>query len=173
MKPEIMRRSVDKAVELGISMSSFVFIHAVGVLACTRNGIWEVRLQNFHECGFSDDDVLTMFRKQPMSFLTSGKKVKKIVELLLAMGKYNVSNIVNNSSSLGCSIERRLEPRLLILGVLESRNLIGTWSSFSRIYQCKDDEFYDVFIWPYYDEIGKEHITRYESRDKADEVVDA
>lgn len=163
IKPDIMMKSVDKVIEFGVSMASAVFIHAVMVLAFTSEGMWEVKLQTFHELGFSDDDISAMFRKQPLVLSTSGKKITDVVELLLGTGKYNISNIVSNPSSLGCSIQKRLEPRLQILGVLESRNLIETWPGFARICQWKDDEFYDKVIRPYHDEIGKEHITRYVS----------
>ncbi|KAH6827402.1 hypothetical protein C2S53_017957 [Perilla frutescens var. hirtella] len=160
LKPDIMRKSVDRTIEMGVSLTSVHFIHAASVFSFTSQGIWEVNLQALRDSGFSDNDISTMFRKAPTVFYVSAKKIKNVIELVLATGKYNISDIVASPLSLGFSIEKRLEPRLQILGVLESRDLIKKWPALGTILRYSDGEFLDRFVRPYYNEIGKEYIPK-------------
>ncbi|KAH6757337.1 hypothetical protein C2S52_023478 [Perilla frutescens var. hirtella] len=160
LKPDIMRKSVDRTIEMGVSLTSVHFIHAASVFSCTSQGIWEVNLQALRASGISDDDISTMFRKAPTVFYVSAKKIKSVIELVLATGKYNISDIVASPLSLGFSIEKRLEPRLQILGVLESRDLIKKWPALGTILVYSDGKFVDKFVRPYYNEIGKEYIPK-------------
>ncbi|KAH6808479.1 hypothetical protein C2S51_029587 [Perilla frutescens var. frutescens] len=160
LKPDIMRKSVDGAIEMGVSLNSFNFIRAASVFACTSKGMWEVNLQALRASGISDDDISTMFRKAPTVFYVSAKKIKSVIELVLATGKYNISDIVACPMSLGFSIEKRIEPRLQILGVLESRDLIKKWPALGTILKYSDGKFVDRFVRPYYNEIGKEYIPK-------------
>ncbi|KAI3465112.1 hypothetical protein Pfo_021775 [Paulownia fortunei] len=163
IKPEIMRKSVDKVEEMGVNSSSKMFIYAVRIIASTSNETWELK---FQALGFSECDILTMFRKAPLLFAGSMEKIKKIKEVLLATGKFNMSCIVNNPASLGCSIEKRYKPRLRILGILESRNLIKNWPGLGTFYTLSDDKFFKKFISPYLNEVGEVHITKNSLRGK-------
>ncbi|KAH6827395.1 hypothetical protein C2S53_017950 [Perilla frutescens var. hirtella] len=120
----------------------------------------EICRQGHRNGGFSDNDISTMFRKAPLVFSLSAKKIKNVIELVLATGKYNISDIVVCPVSLGYSIEKRLEPRLQILGVLESRNLIKKWPTLATILWYTDGKFLDRFVRPYYNEIDKEYIPK-------------
>ncbi|KAH6827396.1 hypothetical protein C2S53_017951 [Perilla frutescens var. hirtella] len=160
IKPDIMRKSVDRAIEMGVSLTSVNFINAVSVFAYTSEGIWEVNLQAFRDLGFSDNDISTMFRKAPSVFYLSSKKIKNVIEFMLATGKYNISNIIAFPLSLRYSFEKRIVPRLQILGVLESRDLIKKWPALGTILKYSDGKFVERFVRPYYNEIGKEYIPK-------------
>ncbi|KAL1540490.1 hypothetical protein AAHA92_24839 [Salvia divinorum] len=160
IKPDIMRKSVDKAMEIGVPRTSVVFIYAVGVFNYTSQGMWEVKLETLRNLGFSDNEIFRMFRTHPHIFSASGNKLKNKVELLLATGKYNVSSIVASPSALGCSVQKRIEPRIQVLKLLESRNLIEKWPRLSAVLKPRDDIFMEKFVRPYYDEIGEELITQ-------------
>ncbi|XP_057790936.1 uncharacterized protein LOC131008051 [Salvia miltiorrhiza] len=160
VRPDIMRKSVDRAVEYGISRTSTGFIHALGVFSSTSEGMWDVKLETLRNLGFSDDDIFTMFRKQPNVYSASAKTMKNKIEFLLTTKKYNISNIVTYPVALMCSIEKRLELRMQILRLLESRNLIEKWPTLSTLSISTDDKFFDGFVRPYCDEIGQEYITK-------------
>ncbi|KAL8557219.1 hypothetical protein ACS0TY_004603 [Phlomoides rotata] len=145
IKPDTMRKSIDKAKEMGFCPSSKICIYAVRVIAFTSKGTWEVKLQSFRDMGFSDSDTLTMFKRFPTVFYVSMKKIDKLKQLLLATGKFSISSIIDSPASLGCSIENRLEPRLRILGILESKNLIK-WPSLGTISALTDNKFFEKFV---------------------------
>ncbi|XP_057793319.1 uncharacterized protein LOC131009935 [Salvia miltiorrhiza] len=125
VKPHIMRKSVDKAIEIGASKASINFIFLVDLFALKSKKMWEVKWQSLRNLGFSDNDMHVILRKQPTVFAVSGNKIKNVIDLLVATSKYNMSSIVTCPSVLGCSIEKRLEPRLQILRLVDSRNLIA------------------------------------------------
>ncbi|KAL1540485.1 hypothetical protein AAHA92_24835 [Salvia divinorum] len=156
-----MMKSVEKAIEIGVPQTKFAFIHAVGVFNHTSEGKWEVKLQTLRDFGFSDKGIVTMFRKHPVVFSVSGDKLKNKIEFLLATGKFNISDIVTCPVALGYNIEKRLEPRLQILKLLERRNLIEKWPALSVLSIITDTEFFDRFSKPYCDVIGEEQITKH------------
>ncbi|XP_057803765.1 uncharacterized protein LOC131019099 [Salvia miltiorrhiza] len=160
VKSDIMRKSADKAIEFGVSRTSVVFIHALKVLSFTGEETWEVKMETLRDLGFSDDDIFTMFRNHPNVFGALAKTMKNKIDVLLATGKYNISDIVAFPAALGFSIEKRLEPRIQILRCLESRNLIEKWPALSGLSRSTNDRFFDSFVRPYCDEIGRECITK-------------
>ncbi|KAL8523378.1 hypothetical protein ACS0TY_013366 [Phlomoides rotata] len=148
VKPEVMTKCAEKAEQMGIYASSKKFIYAIWTLAEMSNKAWELKLQGFRNLGFSDNDIVTMFRKDPRTFSVSMEKVKKVTEVLLASGKtketllaagkFDISSIVNCPRSLLSSIENRYIPRLQILGILETKSLIKQWPSLSTICRLSD-----------------------------------
>lgn len=148
LKPEVVRKSAEKAEEMGINASSNSFIYAVPTIASMSSETLELKLEAFRSLGFSDSDIMIMFRNSPQVFAVSMEKIKKITELLLDTRKYTISSIVMYPKSLQSSIEKRYMPRLQILGVLESRNLIKEWPSLATVSVLSDDKFFKKFISP-------------------------
>lgn len=148
LKPEVLRKSAEKAEELGISASSNTFIYAVPTIASMSSETWELKLQAFRSLGFSDTDIMLMFKKSPQVFSVSMEKIKTIVELLLDTGKYTISSIVVYPKSLQSSIEKRYMPRLQILRILESRDLIKDWPSLTTVSWLSDVRFFKKFSIP-------------------------
>ncbi|XP_047972608.1 uncharacterized protein LOC125215276 [Salvia hispanica] len=154
-KPEVIRESFEKAKEMGLSVSSKTFIYGIVAIAgTTSSGGWEKRLQAFRDVGFTDVDVLTIFGKDPLVFLTSAEKLSKVTRVLIGTGKYDISDIVRSPGALSYSVERRYEVRVRILGVLERKNLIENWPSLQTLYSSSDAEFCERFVSPYLDHLG-------------------
>ncbi|KAH6800289.1 hypothetical protein C2S52_000753 [Perilla frutescens var. hirtella] len=153
-KPEVMSRSADKAKSMGIDAASNAFVYAVSTIISFSKESWELKLQGFRDMGFSDSDISTMFRKAPSVFCVSMEKIKKIKELLLATGKFNILSIANYPTSLTYSFEKRYEPRLRVLTFLEKRKLIKCWPTLPTISQTPDDEFFELFIRPYSNKVS-------------------
>ncbi|PIN22418.1 hypothetical protein CDL12_04867 [Handroanthus impetiginosus] len=64
--PEILRKSVEKADEMGFNRSSPRFMHAVRALTLS-NESWELKLKTFRNFGFSEDEIFGMiFRNGAM-----------------------------------------------------------------------------------------------------------
>lgn len=153
VKPELMRKYAEKAKEMGLNPSSVNFVYAISVFSKLSDEALELKLEALRQLGFSDIEVLAMFRKGPMVLRMSVEKLKKTKEILLATGKFDICSIVNCPRSLWCSIDKRYVPRLQILGILEAKNLIKKWPSLAAICTLSDDKFSDKFIKPYVDEV--------------------
>ncbi|KAI3465059.1 hypothetical protein Pfo_021722 [Paulownia fortunei] len=159
-KPETMRKFVEKADDMGVDRSSGMFIYAARVVSSMTNETWELKFKTFRNLGFSEDDILRVFRNAPMVFSVSEKKIKKVTEVLLETGKYDMSCIVNSPTSLLYSVEKRYRPRLQVLGILEKRNLIKNWPSLGTMHLISDEKFFKKFVAPYLDEVGEVYIAR-------------
>ncbi|KAG8377380.1 hypothetical protein BUALT_Bualt08G0027000 [Buddleja alternifolia] len=161
-KPKIMRKCAEKVEEMGVKRSSKMFIHAVRVVGSMTNETWELKLQAFRDMGFSEDDILKAFRRAPLVFAVSEKKMKNVKEVLVSSGKYDMSCIINHPTSLICSTEKRYNPRLQVLGILESKNLITVWPRFTTFFNISDDKFFQKFVSPYLDEVGDAFLAKRE-----------
>ncbi|XP_057780873.1 uncharacterized protein LOC130999361 [Salvia miltiorrhiza] len=111
VKPDIMQKSVVRAIEFGVPWTSGVFIQAVNLFTHTSEGMWEVKVQTLRDLGFSDDDILTIFRKQPLVFSQSGKKMKNVTELLLATDLLSliVMRLAKNTSQRYMSRQKEMK----------------------------------------------------------------
>ncbi|KAL8523383.1 hypothetical protein ACS0TY_013371 [Phlomoides rotata] len=107
MQPGLMRKYAEKAKEMGINPSSISFVYAISAFYTMSDETFEMKLQAFRQLGFSDMDVLTMFRKEPTVLRLSVEKVKKTKEILVATGKFDICSIVNCPRSLWSSIDKR------------------------------------------------------------------
>lgn len=154
-KPENMEKFIAEADQLGADRSSKGFIHCVRVISSMSKETWELKWKTFHDLGFSEENILRRFREEPLLFCISVEKIKKLKEVLLATGKYDLSCIVKNPSSLTRSIEMRYKPRLQVLEVLVGKKLIADWPTFSAVYKLTDAKFIEKFVTPYYNEVGE------------------
>ncbi|KAG6438171.1 hypothetical protein SASPL_103108 [Salvia splendens] len=110
------------------------------------------RLKLFQNLGISSEENANI--------VFSNQKMKEVIEFLLATGKYHTSSIVASPSALVWSIEKRLEPRMQILMLLESWYLIKKWPCLAVVTTLTNARFFNRFVRPCYDVIGDEHITK-------------
>ncbi|KAL7116701.1 hypothetical protein ACP275_03G020800 [Erythranthe tilingii] len=152
--PENIRKCASKAEEMGVKRGSKMFIHAVRTVASMSDETWEMKLQAFRDLGFSEDDILRAFRKSAPAFAVSVEKMNKVKEVVVSSGKYDMACIISHPISFICSVEKRYKPRLQVLRILESKNLITKWPSFSTMYSISDEQFFDKFVGPYQHQVG-------------------
>ncbi|KAL7085552.1 hypothetical protein ACP275_14G287700 [Erythranthe tilingii] len=157
-KPELVKKLVDKADEMGVSRSSRMFYHAVRILSCMTEDTWKLRVRAFRELGFSEKDVEATFRSSPLVLGVSETKIKEVKEVLLATGKYKMSCIVKDPISLMYSVEKRYKPRIRVLEVLESRNVIVRWPCLSVLCRVSEKDFFEKFVGPYLDHVGNVYV---------------
>ncbi|KAL7085553.1 hypothetical protein ACP275_14G287800 [Erythranthe tilingii] len=159
-KSENMEKFVARADQLGANRSSKMFVHSVRAVSSMNNDTWEHKMKAFRDLGFSEEGILRLFRVEPLLFCISEEKIRKLERFLLATGKYDLSCIVKNPTSLTRSIEKRYEPRFQVLEILEGKNLIKNWPSFSALYKMTDNKFFEKFVGPYYNEVGEAYMKK-------------
>ncbi|XP_047954081.1 uncharacterized protein LOC125200484 [Salvia hispanica] len=155
-RPEVVRKYVDQADELGVSRGSRVFVYVVAVIGSMANGRWERKIQAFRdilEC--SEDDILRMVRQSPQVFTVSEDKLVRVKELLIGTGKYTASCIVGWPKSVMYSAEQRYKPRIEVLEMLERRGLIRAWPHLPALCKMSNDVFCKKFVSPHLDEVGE------------------
>ncbi|XP_059631464.1 uncharacterized protein LOC132274240 [Cornus florida] len=154
-KPTQIREYVKWVDEMGIDRKSKMFFKAIRAISSMSIENWELKLEVFKSLRFSEDDILSVFRRAPLVFTLSQRKIKAKTQLLLSTGKCDISYVVNHPFLLTLSVENRLKPRLRVLEVLESRNLFLKKPSLATVCPLTDKKFFEKYVLPYSDEVGE------------------
>ncbi|XP_059629842.1 transcription termination factor MTERF5, chloroplastic-like [Cornus florida] len=154
-KPTMIRENVKRVDEMGFDRKSKLFLEAIRIISSMTIENWKLKLVLLKSLGFSEDDILSVFRRQPQFFALSESKIKDTTQLFLTTGKCDISYVVNNPDLLGQSVESRLKPRLRILDVLESRNLLLKKRSLATVCRMTDKKFSEKYLLPHSDEVGE------------------
>lgn len=157
-KPESMRELVRRVDEMGMDRKSHAFLQGIRTMSSMSLENWELKLELFRRLGFSEDDIVSAFKRLPQAFAVSERKIKEVTQVLLGNGRLDISLIVSHPQLLHFSVESRLKPRLRIVEVLESKNLLMKKFSMSTICKISNKKFLDIFVLPYSDEVGKLYI---------------
>ncbi|XP_059629825.1 uncharacterized protein LOC132272748 [Cornus florida] len=160
LKPTKIRECVKRVDEMGIDRKSKLFLHAIRAISSMTKENWELKLELFKSLKFSEDDILSVFRRQPQVFVVSDRKIKEITQLFLSTGKCDISYVVNNPDLLCRSVENKLKPRLRVLEVLESRNLLLKKPSLGTVCRITDKKFFEKYVLPYSNEVGELFVVK-------------
>ncbi|KAA8522489.1 hypothetical protein F0562_013149 [Nyssa sinensis] len=154
-KPESVKEFVKKVDEMGFNRKSGMFLHAIRAVSSMTAENWEHKLELFRNLGFSEDDILSVFRRVPQVFAVSERKIKEATKVLLSTGKYDISFIISHAELLICSVEQRLKPRLRVLEILERKKLLLRKLSITTACKISDKKFFEKYVFPYSKEVGK------------------
>lgn len=94
LKPDLMRKAVERATEMEVDQRSKTFVHAVRAIASRSKQSLELKMQGFRDMGVSESEILVMFRRAPTAFCISLDKMKEIKSLLLATGRYEMCDLI-------------------------------------------------------------------------------
>ncbi|TYJ50367.1 hypothetical protein E1A91_A01G201100v1 [Gossypium mustelinum] len=153
LKPESIKQFVERADALGFDRKSNMFLAAIRMLSSMSEENWELKLNLFRKLGFSEDDIMSTFRRTPQVFAVSERKIKQVTDFLLNRTNVGISFIISHPMVLICSLERRLKPRLLVIETLESKNLLRRKVSMTTIYKMPDKKFREKYVVPYLKEL--------------------
>lgn len=141
-----LKELVAKAVNMGVSVDSKMFVYALQTLNCMSSETLMRKFQVFYEFGFSEVDCTDMFRKMPGLFRTSAGKLKFGLLFFLNTAKLKKIVIVKHPTCLMNSMEDRVIPRYKVLEVLKSKKLLNKQPSFITVLGLPEDVFLDKFI---------------------------
>ncbi|XP_057490316.1 uncharacterized protein LOC130776204 [Actinidia eriantha] len=134
-KPERIMKFVERVDELGMDRRSKGLLNAIRTISSMTVENWGLKLELFWSSGFSEEDIVLVFRKVPQAFAVSERKIKESTRILCGFGKSDISLIVNHPELLYLSVENRLKLRLRVVEILESKKLL--WKKPSLATVCK------------------------------------
>lgn len=95
-KKETILEFVERVDKMGFDRNSRMFISAIGIMSSMRVETWELKLKLFRSLGFSEKDILAIFRRSPLVFGLSERKIKEVAGLLLSAAKFDIPFVINN-----------------------------------------------------------------------------
>lgn len=154
-KTELLRDCVRRVDEMGLSRDSKMFIHGIRAVSSMSSEKWESKLKLFRSLGFTDEDVLSVFRRTPQIFAISERKIKEVAELLITSGNVDILFVVQHPELLIYSAAHRIKPRLLIINILRSKGLLVKEPSLTSVCKMDDEDFTRKFVLPHASDIGE------------------
>ncbi|KAF6152298.1 hypothetical protein GIB67_005952 [Kingdonia uniflora] len=115
---------VQEVGELGFNPSSTLFIEAITVKLALSKATWEAKMEIFRSYGFSENEIISMFRKNPQSMRTSEKKLRSGLYFFINKLDLKPSYLAKYTSLFTYSMEKRIIPRWTVLQGLLSKGLL-------------------------------------------------
>ncbi|RVW65483.1 hypothetical protein CK203_022093 [Vitis vinifera] len=166
-KPESIKDSVRRVDEMGCDRKSKMYLHAIRNLSSMTLENWELKLKLFRSLGFSENEIVTSFRKAPQVFALSERKIIEGTRFLLTVGNSDMSYLVNHAELLIFSIEKRLKPRFRVLEFLQGKNLLPKRPSVTTICKISNKQFIGKYVLPYSNEVGDLYMVKEDGMGKA------
>ncbi|XP_043723932.1 transcription termination factor 1, mitochondrial-like isoform X2 [Telopea speciosissima] len=151
LKQPRFNEAVLKAKEMGFDPSSLMFVHAIRTLS-QMNTTLETKLEVFRNFGWSEDEILCMFRKQPYCLTRSEKILRIRLDFFMNKLSLTAAEITTNPVVLLLSMEKRTVPRCSVIQVLLSQGLMKKQSIGSALLM-NDARFLENFVRKYHQEL--------------------
>ncbi|KAL8108532.1 uncharacterized protein LOC141673826 [Apium graveolens] len=138
---------------MDFDLDSSYFNHALRALCFTPDSTWESRCALFQSLGFSNHEILSMFKKMPGLMLYNKKTITGKMEFFLNKLQWTPFRLSSYPSVLGYSLEKRTIPRCSVLEVLVSKSNTSESYMLSTILAMTDRKFIINFVTPYKDKV--------------------
>ncbi|KAG8644386.1 uncharacterized protein LOC110625852 [Manihot esculenta] len=144
---------VEKVIKLGFDPSEFTFVEAVRVFLMLSAETWEHKVEVYRRLGLSEDEIRSIFRKNPKCMTFSEKKVKGIMDFLVCKMGLQPAAVARVPVVFNYSLERRIMPRCSVVRVLLLKGLIKADTHLSSVLIPSEKCFLERFVIKY-----QEHV---------------
>ncbi|KAM1124555.1 hypothetical protein ACFX2B_039468 [Malus domestica] len=124
VKPEEIGKVVDEVKQMGFNLQISTSVMAIKALCGKNRLVWNRSLQVYKRWGWSEDVVLSAFRRHPCCMTLSEKKIMLALEFLVIKMEWPSVMIAKAPAVMCYSLEKRFIPRCLVVKVLLLKGLI-------------------------------------------------
>ncbi|XP_020590440.1 uncharacterized protein LOC110031532 [Phalaenopsis equestris] len=153
INPAKFNKAVDLLKKMGFDVSKSVFTLGVNVLTVLCNSTWNRKFKLYRSLGWSDDDVLTAFKKHPFCMLMSEKKIWHNFNFFAKELEWTPSFVASRPVCLFFSFENTIFPRYKIFRLLESEGLLKINGSFSTLLWLPKKKFLNRYVIKFADQV--------------------
>ncbi|XP_055835062.1 uncharacterized protein LOC129903529 [Solanum dulcamara] len=152
-KPEWVKDMLHRLEkDFAILLHSPIFPYGFHTLAAQKKSKYEKKIGIFKSFGWSDDDVLMMFRKLPYCLALSEEKIQKALSYMKNLG-CEPTYLASHPSVLVFSLEKRVVPRVQVLKILDEKKLERRKLGLYYALSITETKFMEYFVLPYKDQI--------------------
>ncbi|XP_058096339.1 transcription termination factor MTERF2, chloroplastic-like [Magnolia sinica] len=152
LKPDTIKAVVKRVDEFGFNRQKKMYLHAIRIVSSMSREKLEYKFGIFRSLGWSEVDILSVFRRVPQVFSFSEKKIGEGMDFLLNTRKLEISFIVLNPGMLVYSLEGRIKPRHRVLEILERKDLLRKDLNMVSVLRMTDQRFLEKYVHRYPDE---------------------
>ncbi|GFP81938.1 hypothetical protein PHJA_000337100 [Phtheirospermum japonicum] len=143
------REVVTEVKRLGFNPSEFKFVVAVHALRSMTKSSWENKLRVYMKWGWSEDDCISAFIKQPYIMVKSEDYITKVMGLLVNEMGFCSSLVSRSPYVLSYSFEKRLRPRSRVYKFLWENGLKKRRSDCLPSFSQRERDFLRDFVVKY------------------------
>ncbi|KAJ4978473.1 hypothetical protein NE237_009253 [Protea cynaroides] len=137
---------------IGFNPSTMVFISAVCTLSQMKKTTLERKLEVFRSSGWSEYEILCLFKKCPPCFAVSEKSLRTRLDFFSGKLIWTAADVVKNPFVLLLSMEKRTVPRFSVIQILLSQGLMKK-QSISTALILSEAKFLEKFVRKYHQEL--------------------
>ena len=141
-----MLKMVEELKDLGFTTSKTTFGIALQAKLSVRKTLWEEKVDAFKKWGWSDEDVLQAFRRQPHCKLVSIDKINLLMSFWVNQLGWDALALAKGPSVFSSSFEKRVLPRASALQYLLKKGLRKKNASLTTPFGVTDKLFLDRYI---------------------------
>ncbi|KAL5753730.1 hypothetical protein ACOSP7_021950 [Xanthoceras sorbifolium] len=147
MEESKLRDLVSRVSDMGLSVNSRMFTYGLCIVSCLSKGTFERKLELFRSFGFTKQEAMEMFQKQPMVFSKSEEQLKLRLDFFLNKIELKKESLIRGPRCLSHSLEERVIPRYRVMQILKSKRLLKEKEpSFVHILTFPEGEFLEKFV---------------------------
>ncbi|KAJ4960655.1 hypothetical protein NE237_020565 [Protea cynaroides] len=143
---------VKEITGMGLDPSQSTFIKAIRTMVSLSKSNWKSKFELYKRLGWSENELLMAFRKQPMFILVSEKKIKEVMNLFGKKMGLESSAIARYPGVFLLSLEKRTIPRCLVLQILITKGLIKKDLCLAAALIPTEERFLKKFVTEYQEE---------------------
>ncbi|XP_010553394.1 PREDICTED: transcription termination factor MTERF5, chloroplastic-like [Tarenaya hassleriana] len=141
---------LEKAKSFGFESSRPMIVPAVRAISQITESNWDQKLEVYKRWGWSNDDFLTAFKRQPNIMTLSEEKISKGMDVLLNRVGLSSLDIVKYPNILFFNLEERIIPRCSVVDLLHSKGVLGesrpSISTYIGALRVKEEAFVKRFV---------------------------
>ncbi|XP_019059483.1 PREDICTED: uncharacterized protein LOC104825276 [Tarenaya hassleriana] len=145
-----LEESLKKAMNLGFEPSSPMIVSAIRAICQINRSIWDRKIELYRKWGWSNEDFVVAFKKNPSIMRISEGKINKVMDVLLNTFGFSSSDVVKYPVVMLLSVEGRIVPRCSVIALLVSKGfLCPSFATYARALLERDEIFVKRFVDKY------------------------
>ncbi|KAJ9135458.1 hypothetical protein P3X46_032640 [Hevea brasiliensis] len=158
---DFFEEKVREVKEMGFEPTAKSFIYAFYSMSSMSKSKWERKKKILMSFGWSEREIFTAFRVNPLFMTASEKKIKQLMEFYLTKACLQLPDLVRSPQLFKISLERTAIPRCSVLEVLTSKGLIERNVNVVSALSISKKQFENKFL-AYFKEDSPELIQAYQ-----------
>ena len=153
LKHDRFGETVKEVMKMGFDPLTVVFIKAIQVFGGMSKSTWEQKMEVYRRWGWSNDEIVLLFRAFPACMSLSEKKIMSTMDFLVNKMGWKLNEITRFPISLGFNLEKRIIPRCWVGKVLMLKGLVKKDLSLGAFLRYTESKFLDRFVIKYQNHI--------------------
>ncbi|KAI5446325.1 uncharacterized protein LOC127138394 isoform X1 [Lathyrus oleraceus] len=137
---------VEELKDLGFNPSNYTFGAALIAKASLPKTRWSQKVDTYKKWGWSDQDVIEAFKKQPNCMLTSIDKINLVMNFWVNQLSWDALALAKHPTLFCLSLEKRIIPRASVVQFLLMNGLRNKYASLTSPFFVTEKVFLDRFI---------------------------